>query len=83
MYKYIDKYRIERAKPYIKQGDKVVTNPPVEMLSELGYKPIAYGDVPIYDEDTEYLVPIYTDMKDCILCEYEIVLYETGVHKDV
>lgn len=78
MYKFIDKYKVERAKPYIIDGDKVIANPPVEMLAERGYKPMAYADEPIYNEDTEYLVPIYTDMENCILCGYEIVSVDTG-----
>lgn len=83
MYKFIDKYKVERAKPYIKKDDEIITNPPIEMLVELGYKPMAYDDEPIYNEDKEYLMPIYTDRKDCIVCGYEIVSYETGVSENV
>ncbi len=73
MYKYIDKNTVEQAKPYVIVGDKVITNPPVEMLAERGYKPMVYDDEPIYNEDTEYLLPIYTDTEDYILQGYEVV----------
>ena len=75
MYKYINKYTVERAKPYVIVGDEVITNPPVEMLTERGYKPMRYTEIPLYNEETEYLVPIYTDMGDYILYGYEIIEY--------
>ena len=73
MYKYINKYTVEQAKPYVIVGDEVITNPPVEMLTERGYKPMVYGDEPIYNEDTEYIMPIYTDFETYILQGYEVV----------
>ena len=73
MYKYINKYTVEQAKPYVIVGGEVITNPPVEMLTERGYKPIEYAETPLYNEETEYIIPIYTDCDTHILCEYEIV----------
>ena len=52
MYKYINKYTVEQAKPYVIVGDEVITNPPVEMLTERGYKPMSYDDKPIYNEES-------------------------------
>ena len=73
MYKYINKYTVEQAKPYVIVGDEVITNPPVEMLTERGYKPMSYDDKPIYNEESEYILPIYTDFESYILQSYEIV----------
>lgn len=80
MYKFIDKYRVERAKPYIKKDDEIIANPPAEMLAELGYKPMMYDDEPIYNEDTEYTIPIYTDCDEYILQGYEIISLEAEVN---
>ena len=79
MYKFIDKYTVKRAKPYIRKDDEIIANPPAEMFAELGYKPMVYDDEPIYNEDTEYLVPVYTEFDDYILQGYEIVSLEAEV----
>lgn len=58
---------------------KVYTNPSSEMQYELGYRPLGQADMPIYDEQTEFLkVKSYYYNEDGteILPIYEICKWE-------
>ena len=77
LYKFIDKYNIQRAKNPIYLGDKVISNPTEETLKELGYKELIETPMPTTEEESKYYIPTYEDGKKIKqsweLREYEII----------
>ena len=59
----------------IKHGNSITYNPPAEMLTELGYKPVTFTDPPTTEVGYE-AVSTWTDNGDYILQEWEIVQAE-------
>lgn len=76
--KYINEYQIEHAPRVVRVGKKRIANPKPEILEELGYKQVVDEEKPEYDEDTQYLVPRYTQTARSITRHWEIRDYEEG-----
>ena len=78
MYKFIDKHTVEKYNgEAIKEYDNgklvnIILNPSEEQLKALDYKEIVDGDVPKFDEETQYLVPTYRIENGVIVREYEV-----------
>ena len=76
--KFINEYTIEPAPRVVKIGKKRIANPKPEILEELGYKPVVEDEKPEYDEETQYLVPRYTQTAKRITRHWEIRDIERG-----
>ena len=74
MYKFINKYKIEKANnnQILKYNDKQVINPKDENFIEAGYKPLEIEEEPTYNIETEYLQPYYVEQKNKIIQKWEI-----------
>lgn len=59
----------------IKNGNSITYNPPSEMLTELGYKPVTFTEPPQTEEGYQ-AVSTWTDKGEYILQEWEIVQAE-------
>ena len=64
----------EVVKPSTEELTKIIiANPTEEILKvAMGYKEIIVGEVPKYNEETQYLMKIYEENKDNITIIYEI-----------
>lgn len=64
----------EVVKPSAEELTKIIiANPTEEILKvAMGYKEIIVGEVPKYNEETQYLMKIYEENKDNITIIYEI-----------
>ena len=67
--KYIDKNTIKIASRYtiIKYDDVQVINPKEEDFIKAGYKQFVIEEEPTYDEETQYLEPIYKELDDKVI----------------
>lgn len=66
----------------ITDGNTTITNPTSEMLADLGYKEIVYGEKPTYDIENEKLSEVYTD-GETIQVSYEIVELSAEEHNAI
>lgn len=76
--KYIDRYKIKKADKYeiLIDGDKQIINPRNEDFIEAGYKILEIKNEPIYNPDTEYLIPIYEEQGNIIIQNWITSEYE-------
>lgn len=76
--KYIDENTIEIANKYaiLKYEDVQVINPKDEDFIKAGYKELVVAEEPTYNEETQYLAPIYEELNDKILQLYVVSLKE-------
>lgn len=74
MYKFINKYNIERADKtkILKYDNKQVINPKNENFIEAGYKILEIEEEPDFDIDTQYLQHYYVEKEDKIIQKFEI-----------
>ena len=82
--KYINKNNIKYAnyKKILKYDDKQVINPQDENFLEAGYKILEIKKEPIYNPDTEYLIPIYEEQGNTIIQNWIISEYEEELNYD-
>ena len=78
MYKFINKYKVEKAdkSKILEYNNKQVINPRDENFIEAGYKILEIEEEPIYNPDTEYLIPIYEEQGNTIIQNWIISEYE-------
>lgn len=74
MYKFINKYKIEKAdySKILKYNNKQVINPKDENFIEAGYKPLEIEEEPAFNIETQYLQPYYLEQEDKIIQKWEI-----------
>lgn len=74
MYKFINKYKIEKAnnKQILKYNDKQIINPKDENFIEAGYKPLEIEEEPTFNIETEYLQHYYIEKENKIIQKWEI-----------
>ena len=58
---------------FVVLDNRIHTNPTEETVRKVGYKDVVYGDMPEYDEATQYLQEVYTEDNTAILVSYEVV----------
>jgi hypothetical protein len=80
MYKFINKYNIERADKtkILKYDNKQVINPKNENFIEAGYKILEIEEEPNFNIDTQYLQHYYVEKEDKIIQKFEIKDIEEG-----
>ena len=57
---------------FVVLNNRIYTNPTEETVRKAGYKDIVYGDMPEYDEETQYLEEVYTEDDTTIYVGYEV-----------
>lgn len=59
---------------FVVLDNRIYTNPTEETVRKAGYKDVVYGDMPEYDEETQYLTEVYTESEteSAILVSYEV-----------
>lgn len=57
---------------FVVLNNRIYTNPTEETVRKAGYKDIVYGDMPEYDEETQYLAEVYTEDDTTIYVGYEV-----------
>lgn len=74
MYKFINKYKVEKAdkSKILEYNNKQVINPRDENFIEAGYKPLEIEEEPNYNIETEYLQRYYIEQEDKIIQKWEI-----------
>lgn len=74
MYKFINKYKVEKADKtkILEYDNKQVINPRDENFLQAGYKELIETEEPSYNLDTEYLQPYYLEENDKIIQKWEV-----------
>ena len=74
MYKFINKYRIEKYdKKYVYVDGLQISYPSAEVLLMAGIKPLVVEPTPEYDEATQYLNAYYEDGETEITQRFEVL----------
>lgn len=81
--KFINENNIKFAnrKKILMFENKQVINPRDEDFIEAGYKTLEIEKEPIYNPDTEYLIPIYEEQENTIIQNWIISEYEEGLYE--
>lgn len=58
---------------FVVLNNRIYTNPTEEIIRKAGYKDVAYGDKPEYDEEKQYLMETYTEDDTKIYVGYEVM----------
>ena len=73
MYKYIDEYTIEKwDEKYVILDGKQISYPSDDVLLQAGIKPLIEDEMPVYDEDTQYIVEYYEDTDTAIIKHWRV-----------
>lgn len=57
---------------FVVLNNRIYTNPTEDTVRKAGYKDVVYGDMPEYDEATQYLQEVYTEDDTTIYVSYEV-----------
>ena len=57
---------------FVVYNNRIYTNPTDETVRKAGYKDVVYGEMPNYDEATQYLAEVYTENDATIYVGYEV-----------
>lgn len=78
MYKFINKYKVEKAdkSKILEYNNKQVINPRDENFIEAGYKELIETEEPSYNLDTEYLQVYYEEKENKIFQKYKVLKLE-------
>ena len=82
MYKFINKYKVEKAdkSKILEYDNKQVINARDEDFLQAGYKELIEAEEPFYNSDTEYLQVYYEEKENKIFQKYKVLkLEESGV----
>jgi hypothetical protein len=74
MYKFINKYKIEKADKtkILKYNNKQIINPRNEDFEKAGYKILEIEEEPIFDIETQYLEQYYEKIENMIIQKWEV-----------
>lgn len=80
----MDLYKIENGElkkfggGFVVLNNRIYTNPTTEIIKRAGYKTLIYGEKPVFDDETQYLVEVYTENDDNIYVDYDIIDIDFG-----
>ena len=57
---------------FVVLDNRIYTNPTEDTVRKAGYKDVVYGEMPNYDEATQYLAEVYTENETAIHVSYEV-----------
>lgn len=72
---FINEKEVKILGKFVEYEDRIYTNPEKgypEILQALGYKDLVEEEQPEYNEETQYVEPIYEEQNDKIIKKWEI-----------
>ena len=72
---FINEKEVKILGKFVEYEDRIYTNPEKgypEILQALGYKDLVEEEQPEYNEETQYLEPLYEEKNDKIIKKWEI-----------
>ena len=73
MYRFIDEHSIEKwDEKYVILDGKQISYPSDDVLLRAGIKPLIEDEMPVYDEDTQYIVEYYEDTDTAIIKHWRV-----------
>ena len=73
MYRYIDEHTIEKwDEKYVILDGKQISYPSDDVLLQAGIKPLIEDEMPVYYEDTQFLVEYYEDTDTAIIKHWRV-----------
>ena len=77
LYKFISNNEVKKYNGgFVVKDNRIYTNPTESTLMSVGYKKLVKGEIPEYDENSQYIITVYTDNTDKISESYEVKEYE-------
>ena len=77
LYKFISNNEVRKYNGgFVVKDNRIYTNPTESTLMSVGYKKLVKGEMPEYDESSQYIITVYTDNTDSISESYEVKEYE-------
>lgn len=77
LYKFISETNIKKYNGgFVVADNRIYTNPKEETIKKAGYKPLANGEVPEFDVQTQYIGVTYKEEDECIVPLYEVKNFE-------
>lgn len=77
LYKFISNNEVKKYRGgFVVKDNRIYTNPTESTLMSVGYKKLVKGEMPEYDENSQYIITVYTDNTDNISESYEVKEYE-------
>ena len=77
LYKFINENNVKKyGGGFVVKDNRIYTNPTESTLMSVGYKKLVKGEMPEYDESSQYIITVYTDNTDSISESYEVKEYE-------
>ena len=77
LYKFISNNEVKKYNGgFVVKDNRIYTNPTESTLMSVGYKKLVKGEMPEYDESSQYIITVYTDNTDSISESYEVKEYE-------
>lgn len=77
LYKFINENKVKKYNGgFVVKDNRIYTNPTESTLMSVGYKKLVKGEMPEYDENSQYIITVYTDNTDSISESYEVKEYE-------
>lgn len=77
LYKFISNNEVKKYRGgFVVKDNRIYTNPTESTLMSVGYKKLVKGEMPEYDESSQYIITVYTDNTDSISESYEVKEYE-------
>ena len=73
MYRFIDEYSIEKwNEKYVILDGKQISYPSDDVLLQAGIKPLIEDEIPVYDEETQYIIECYEDTITTIIKHWRV-----------
>ena len=72
---FINEKEVKILGKFVEYEDRIYTNPEKgypEILQALGYKELVEEEQPEYNEETQYLEPLYEEQEDKIIKKWEV-----------
>ena len=77
LYKFMSNNEVRKYRGgFVVKDNRIYTNPTESTLMSVGYKKLVKGEMPEYDESSQYIITVYTDNTDSISESYEVKEYE-------
>ena len=72
---FINEKEVKILGKFVEHEDRIYTNPEKgypEMLRALGYKELVEKEIPEYNEETQYIEPLYVENGEKIIKKWEV-----------
>ena len=84
LYKFISNNEVRKYNGgFVVKDNRIYTNPTESTLMSVGYKKLVKGEMPEYDENSQYIITVYIDNTDSISESYEVKEYKQNFSEDI